>query len=192
MCFAKVKSLGLISLMGLGLLLMGCTNAQAPNTTSPSTTSGVTTPESTVSTPASAKPASSSFAQALPVGAMTVLGGKTVELEVTRSPEEQALGLMYRENLPDDRGMLFSFNPARTVRFWMKNVVIPLDMVFLYQGKIVGIEADVPPCTSEPCATYGPGGWVDQVIELRGGRAARVGPQGGRSRRDQNAVGGNP
>lgn len=117
------------------------------------------------------------LAQVLPVTAQVELGGEQFDLEVTRTPEEQALGLMYREKLADDRGMLFSFEPARPVRFWMKNVVINLDMIFVHDGAIVGIAADVPPCEAEPCATYGPGldVLVDEVIELRGGRAAELG-----------------
>ena len=59
----------------------------------------------------------------------------------------------------------------------MKNVVIDLDMVFVHNDEIVGIAADVPPCTTTPCPNYGPGFGVlvDEVIELRGGRAAELG-----------------
>jgi uncharacterized protein len=116
-------------------------------------------------------------AQVLPVTAQVILGGETIDLEVTRTVEEQATGLMYRQQLPGDRGMLFRFSPARPVQFWMKNVVIDLDMVFVHEGKIVGIAADVTPCNSTPCATYSPGFGVlvDEVIELAGGRAAELG-----------------
>jgi len=117
------------------------------------------------------------LAQTLPVTAQVELGSEVIELEVTRNQQEQATGLMHRASLADDRGMLFRFDPARPVQFWMKNVVIDLDMVFVHQGKIVGIAADVPPCTTTPCPTYGPGFGivVDEVIELRGGRAAELG-----------------
>ena len=117
------------------------------------------------------------LAQVLPVTALVELGGEAIALEVTRNAAEQALGLMYRADLADNRGMLFRFEPARPVQFWMKNVVIDLDMVFVNENKIVGIAADVPPCTTNPCPTYGPGFGVlvDQVIELRGGRAAELG-----------------
>jgi hypothetical protein len=57
----------------------------------------------------------------------------------------------------------------------MKNTKIPLDMVFLKDGEVKAIEADVPPCTADPCPSYGPETPIDQVIELRGGRAAELG-----------------
>jgi hypothetical protein len=85
------------------------------------------------------------------------------------------MGLMYRTTLADDRGMLFPFEPPQPVSFWMKNVRIPLDMIFLRDGEVKAIAASVPPCTAEPCPTYGPPTAVNQVIELRGGRAAELG-----------------
>jgi uncharacterized protein len=112
--------------------------------------------------------------QVLPVGATVILGEQTIELEVARTPQQQALGLMFRESLPDNRGMLFSFEPAREVGFWMKNVKISLDMIFLRDGVIRAI-LSVPPCASDPCPTYGPLEPIDQVIELRGGRAEELG-----------------
>jgi hypothetical protein len=114
--------------------------------------------------------------QQLPITAVTTLGGSEIFLEVATTPEQQSLGLMYREALPDDRGMLFPMARPRPVSFWMMNVPVSLDMVFVYQGKIQAIAADVPPCAAEPCPTYGPGPQViDQVIELRAGRAVELG-----------------
>lgn len=112
--------------------------------------------------------------QVLPVSATVVLGKETIELEVARTPGQQALGLMFRDSLPDNRGMLFPFNPARDVGFWMKNVTIALDMVFIRDGVIRAV-LTVPPCTNDPCPTYGPPEPIDQVIELRGGRAQELG-----------------
>lgn len=115
-------------------------------------------------------------AQQLPITAKTVLGGEEIFLEVAATPAQQSLGLMYRDPLPDDRGMVFPMARPRPVSFWMKNVPVPLDMVFIYQGTIQAIAAEVPPCTAEPCPTYGPGDQViDHVIELRAGRAAELG-----------------
>jgi uncharacterized membrane protein (UPF0127 family) len=113
--------------------------------------------------------------QLLPITAKAMVRDQVIDLEVAQTPEQQMLGLMYRQCLPSNRGMLFSFNPPRYTRFWMKNVVIPLDMVFLYQGKIQAIAADVPPCANDPCPTYGPRTPIDRVIELPGGRAAQLG-----------------
>jgi uncharacterized membrane protein (UPF0127 family) len=112
----------------------------------------------------------------LPITAVTTLGSQEIFLEVATTPQQQSLGLMYREALPDDRGMLFPMGQPRPVSFWMKNVPVPLDIVFIYDGTIQAIAAAVPPCTAEPCPTYGPGPQpIDQVIELRAGRAAELG-----------------
>lgn len=117
----------------------------------------------------------------LPITAEVDLGGQIIGLEVARTRQEQTIGLMYRDMLADDRGMLFPFAPPEPVRFWMKNVLISLDMVFVYQGEVVSIARDVPPCNSDPCPTYGPGPQqlVEYVIELRGGRAEDLGLQTG-------------
>ena len=113
--------------------------------------------------------------QMLPIGATVLLGGEQIELEVAQTSQQQALGLMYRDSLVPNRGMLFPFEMPRYTRFWMQNVVIPLDMIFLRDGEIKAIYKEVPPCTASPCPTYGPQTPIDSVIELRGGRAAQLG-----------------
>lgn len=113
--------------------------------------------------------------QLLPISVNTIVGDRALGLEVAKTPEEQATGLMFRTELPDDRGMLFPIAPARNVRFWMRNVLIELDMVFLREGVVLAIIPNVPPCFSETCPNYGPDVPVDGVIELRGGRAAQLG-----------------
>lgn len=83
---------------------------------------------------------------------------------------------MNRTSLASDRGMLFPFNPPRPAQFWMKNTLIPLDMLFLRNGVIKSIAKNVPPCKADPCPTYGsPNEEIDQVIELRGGSALQLG-----------------
>ena len=113
--------------------------------------------------------------QALPISTTTNIAGNVLELEVARTPVEQQIGLMSRTELAADRGMLFPIEPPRVVAFWMKNVLIDLDMVFMRDGIVQAIIPNVPPCSSEPCPIYGPGVTVDGVIELRGGRAAELG-----------------
>ena len=113
--------------------------------------------------------------QTLPITAIANIAGETIELEVAQTPQQQSTGLMFREHLEDDRGMLFPFANERTARFWMKNVPISLDMIFLNGDRVVGIAIDVPPCETEPCPVYGPEALVDSVIELRGGRAEELG-----------------
>jgi uncharacterized membrane protein (UPF0127 family) len=114
--------------------------------------------------------------QFLPISAKAEMGTETILLEVAQTPKERALGLRFRPTLPDDRGMLFSNKPARPARMWMKNVPVPLDMVFVHEGRIVGLAEQVPPCAESPCPTYGPFRQaVDHVIELRAGRIADLG-----------------
>ena len=117
--------------------------------------------------------------QMLPITAEVDLGDQTIGLEVARTRQEQSIGLMHRDMLADDRGMLFPFSPPEAVRFWMKNVLISLDMVFVYEESIVAIAHEVPPCEADPCPTYGPDRpqLVEYVIELRGGRAEDLGLQ---------------
>lgn len=114
--------------------------------------------------------------QLLPISAVAQMKGETFDIEVARTSDEQALGLMFRSALPDNRGMLFPFDPPRRVSFWMKDVPVALDMVFLRSGKVVAIASAVPPCPALPCPSYGPDDEiVDQVLELRSGRAAEIG-----------------
>lgn len=134
-------------------------------------------PPLTVSPAPSVSPTSPSLTrgQVLPITAQAEIGGQIIQLEVAETPEQQSMGLMYRPPLPDDRGMLFPFEPARQVRFWMENTPSPLDIIFLRDGEVKEIAANVPPCTSSPCPTYGPWADINQVLELRSGRAAELG-----------------
>lgn len=109
--------------------------------------------------------------ESLPITAKVQVGREIIELEVAATPEQQQQGLMYRTELAQNRGMLFSFNPPRVARFWMKNTMISLDMIFLRNGEIKAVFANVPPCRLDPCPTYGPSMEIDQVIELPAGRA---------------------
>ncbi|WP_242026890.1 DUF192 domain-containing protein [Phormidium tenue] len=174
-CFAGLASQRLrqslvLSLM-LSALVLGAGCGPTPSTTEPPATT-----DNAPSTPtATETPMADPRGQQLAVTAVTTLGGEEIFLEVAATPQQQALGLMYRDALPSDRGMLFPMGRSRPVSFWMKNVPVALDMVFVHQGQIVGL-IEAPPCTADPCPTYGPGSQlVDQVIELRAGRAAELG-----------------
>jgi uncharacterized membrane protein (UPF0127 family) len=118
--------------------------------------------------------------QYLPVSAKAEVGSETILLEVARTPQERARGLMFRPALPDDRGMLFPADPSHPIRMWMKNVPVPLDLVFLHEGRVVAMAEQVPPCLEASCPSYGPfKRAVDQVLELRAGRAAELGLSAG-------------
>jgi uncharacterized protein len=156
------STLFLVLFLGIEILLVGCTPAStvAP-TASPTATAAIAT----------IPPAG----QQLPITAEITIGGQRLRLEVAATPQEQATGLMYRSDLPDDRGMIFPMQPARPAQFWMKNVPVALDMVFLYEGKIVAIVPQAPPCKTQACPVYGTQDLVDHVLELRSGRAKELG-----------------
>lgn len=99
--------------------------------------------------------------------------GAVYRLELARTPEEQAQGLMFRESLPPRSGMLFPFPDASVHKFWMKNTMIPLDMVWLDpSGKVLFVSANTPPCRADPCPSYGPDAAAASVLEIAGGKAA--------------------
>ncbi len=158
----------LMSLLVLQILLIGCT----PPVPAVSPTESA---QPSQALPSTEQPLSTALGQELPIEAEVKIGDQVIQLEVAKTLEQQAIGLMYRKELADNRGMLFPFDSPRLVGFWMKNCLINLDMVFLRDGKVEAISMDVPPCTKEPCPTYGPGVPIDQVIELRGGRADELG-----------------
>ena len=117
--------------------------------------------------------------QKLPIGAKIILEEQVIELEVAQTSEQQRLGLMYRKSLAKNRGMIFVFDQLRPVRFWMKNVSIPLDMIFLANGQVKAVISEVPPCNVDPCPTYGPDSLINQVIELGSGQAVELGIEEG-------------
>ncbi len=179
--------LSLLSVVGLAGCHAAVSESEAPETPSASAPPSAESPTNETLPPSQLEPDQELLnqqllaqGQILPVGAEVVIADQTLGLEVAETPQQQAVGLMARESLPDDRGMLFPFEPARPVNFWMKNVLIPLDMVFIRNGEVVAIASEVPPCEGDPCPTYGPGRQpVDYVLELRGGRAAELDLQTG-------------
>lgn len=174
----KRQLVSILSLVGCtSLLLLSCDlsrSTQAEPTVAPSKSPLGAKP------PLSGKPLLSGKqrslpGQVLPITATAKLGNQTFELEVAKTRQQEALGLMYRTFLPSNRGMLFLFSPPQPVQFWMKHCRISLDMIFLRQGKVIAISANTPPCTADPCPVYGPDEPIDQVIEIRGGQAASLG-----------------
>lgn len=102
--------------------------------------------------------------------------GETIELEIARSDQQRARGLMFRESLPPSHGMLFVFAESDLHGFWMKNTFIALDMLWIEaDGTIAEIQRDIPPCGSEPCPSYAPDSPGLYVLELAAGEADRLG-----------------
>jgi uncharacterized membrane protein (UPF0127 family) len=126
---------------------------------------------------AAAAPAAATSTQAVLSGPTVVLpNGQRIIVEVASNDETRARGLMFRDSLADDRGMIFLFPQSGIYPFWMKQTLIPLDMIWIDEGgKIVHISAAVPPCTADPCPSYSPEKIARNVLELRAGRAAELG-----------------
>ena len=109
----------------------------------------------------------------LPLVITTAKGTHRFAVEAALTPQQQEQGLMFRKALADDGGMLFPMNPPRTASFWMKNTLIPLDMLFIRtDGTIAFIAASTTPYSRDPVSAGVP---VAAVLELRGGRATELG-----------------
>ena len=91
-----------------------------------------------------------------------------VEVEISDSPEERAAGLMFREFLGENSGMLFIFDDETTRSFWMKNTLVPLDIIFISKDfEIVDIKY-AEPCKENPCISYVSKGPAEYVLEVNG------------------------
>ncbi len=97
------------------------------------------------------------------------ISGKELTLEVADNDVLRSKGLMFRESLPDNVGMLFIFPQKRKAYFWMKNMKFNLDIIFLTKNKTVKILKDVPYCANEPCPIYSSDYLTDSVIEVNSG-----------------------
>ncbi len=117
-------------------------------------------------------------------------GPITIEVEVARTPDQQATGLMFRTKLADSQGMLFAHSASRELTMWMKNTFIPLDMVFIRaDGVIHRIEAHTQPMSEAQISSRGA---VAAVLELAGGAAARLGIAPGDRVRHAHFAAGKP
>lgn len=107
-----------------------------------------------------------------PVIAETSAGDSTFFIEIANDPDERSRGLMFRESMPDDRGMLFVFSGSERRGFWMQNTPMPLDLLFIGEdGKVRAIEQ------GKPFSTAGIAPPVDAqfVLELKAGTAQKSG-----------------
>lgn len=106
-------------------------------------------------------------------------GGKrhTITVELAISDRQLAQGLMFRTTLAPDAGMLFDFGVPRPITMWMKNTLLPLDILFIdTKGVVTGIAPDAVPMSTAVIASPGP---VRAVLELNAGTAARLGLKAG-------------
>lgn len=104
------------------------------------------------------------------------LGGKSFSVEIADTQEKQALGLMFRDSMPDDAGMIFIFPNEAPRSFWMKNTRIPLDIMYFDKDlKMVSISADTLPCRVSRCPSYPSSKPAMYVLELNAGKASELG-----------------
>jgi uncharacterized membrane protein (UPF0127 family) len=108
-----------------------------------------------------------------PLEIVTASGRHTFAVEVMRTDEERARGLMFRRFMPADRGMLFDFKTEQPVLMWMKNTYIPLDMIFISRnGTVTSVAANTEPM-SERTISSGPPAFA--VLEVNAGVASKIG-----------------
>ncbi|RFC62984.1 DUF192 domain-containing protein [Fulvimarina endophytica] len=100
-----------------------------------------------------------------------------IDAEIADTDEERRTGLMFREEMAPDHGMLFDFGDSREVTMWMENTLIPLDMLFIEEdGTILSIKRNAEPLSRAVIPSGGP---VRYVLELNGGAAKRLGIEPG-------------
>lgn len=105
-------------------------------------------------------------------GVVTFPDETRVSVEIADRAATRQRGLMFRDALPPNEGMLFVFDDIGYYPFWMKNTRIPLDMLWLDQNRtIVSIARSVPPCKTDPCPTYPPDAEALYVVEVVSGFA---------------------
>ena len=130
---------------------------------------------------AAASPAPAQAASVHPVSGLQVIpltisqNGNVhhFRVEVASTEPEQERGLMFREQMGPDEGMIFPHDPPRVASFWMKNTVIPLDIVFIgTDHRIINVSANATPYSLDPRTSDG---LTSAVLELNGGRIAQLG-----------------
>jgi uncharacterized protein len=106
--------------------------------------------------------------------------GFAVTVEVVANDETRAQGLMFRDHLADDRGMIFFFPESGEYPFWMKNTLIPLDMIWIDEAhRIAHVKHNVQPCKADPCPSHPPNARAKYVLEVAAGVAAKHGLKAG-------------
>lgn len=152
---------GLRNMASLGgaALLVACSPQAEVSQADPSTSVASVHPESGL--------------EIIPVTVETADGTFTFKTEVAATQEQQNRGMMFRTEMAPDEGMIFPSETPRTRSFWMRNTLIPLDIIFIGPDRrIANIEADAKPYDEN---TYDSAGMVIAVLEIPGGRSAELG-----------------
>ena len=108
------------------------------------------------------------------------LAGERFNIEIADDDQSRAQGLMFRDSMADDHGMLFLFPTQAPRSFWMKNTRIPLDIFYFdEQLKLVSVSENVKPCRTPQCRSYPSTGPAKYVLELNAGKAQELGVKTG-------------
>lgn len=97
----------------------------------------------------------------------------TVTVELARTSDERQRGLMFRTALPEGHGMLFVFDAEQPLSFWMKNTLLPLDILFFDDAGMVVSSASMTPCTADPCPVSVSSGPARYALEVPAGFVER-------------------
>ena len=108
----------------------------------------------------------------MPLTIRSATGTHKFNVQVAATPDQQEQGLMFYRSLGPDEGMIFPYDPPQDVAFWMKNTLIPLDMVFIRADGTIARIATAKPLDETPVPAGEP---IVAVLEIRGGRAAELG-----------------
>ena len=134
--------------------------------------------------PATPGPTGRSAGGEVPLPRVVFPDGYAVHVELAVDDATRAQGLMYRDRLREHWGMLFFFPQSSVQSFWMKNTLIPLDIIWIDgQQRIVHVKSDVSPCQADPCPSYDPGVPANYVLEVAAGVARQHGLAAGQALR---------
>ena len=104
------------------------------------------------------------------IGTVTLIDNYQVKVEIADTEPLRKLGLMHRKQLPEDHGMLFVHQDQAIRGVWMKNTLIPLDVLFLSNnGKVISMLHDLQPCTQEPCPIFTSMDKAQYMLEVTAG-----------------------
>ena len=146
-------------LFPLLLILPACSPQAAENTPAPAAAQASVHPVSGL--------------EVIPLTITTLGRTHAFRVEVARTPQEQAKGLMFRTEMGPDEGMIFPYDQPRVLSFWMRNTVISLDLVFIdEQHRIINIAENAVPYSEASILSAAPG---VAVLELNGGRTRALG-----------------
>jgi uncharacterized membrane protein (UPF0127 family) len=110
-----------------------------------------------------------------PIPKAVAPGGREFRLELARTPQQRALGYMYRSRVGPDEGMLFLFEQSGFHSIWMKNCLVGLDVVWLSEDlRVVHLERSVPPCKADPCPGYPSMVKARYILEIAAGMAKKA------------------